>query len=67
MSKLPNKIRDELANLERKLYDARTPDAERADLSLQVGILRTQYARLLKVTLWTATAALEMAGVEDEA
>ena len=64
---LSNKIRDELAGLERKLYSARTPDGERADLSMRVSILRQKYARALKVTPWTATAALETASSEEEA
>jgi len=60
-------IRNELAALEQKLYDARTLESERSDLSMQVSILRADYARALRIGLWTATAALETAAGEEEA
>jgi len=57
---------NELKKLEARLYDARTLESERSDLSMQVSILRADYARELGIGLWTATAALETAAGEEE-
>ena len=65
MSKI--QVQKKLAAAEAKLYDARTPETERSDLSMQVSILRQQFARAARIGLWTVTAALESVGAEDEA
>lgn len=57
----------QLNDATRKLYDPCTPDSEREYLSMRVSMLRQKYARALRVTAWTATAALESAGGEEEA
>ena len=65
MSKI--QIQKKLAKAEARLYDSGTPEAECSDLSMQVSILRQQFARAARIGLWTATAALESAEAEDEA
>ena len=60
------KLRDEIAVLEKRLYNPKTPGAKRSEISMRVSILRQQYAKALRIQPWTATAALESAVGEEE-
>ena len=67
MLKMENEIESELKAATARLYAARTPEKERSELSMRVAILRGKYARAIRVTPWTATAALAASEVDDEA
>jgi hypothetical protein len=52
-------LRRELWAASRRLYDAATPEHERAELSMSVAILRQRLARAERRQAWTPDAALE--------